>query len=170
MGQPGEVEVEHCRPLPGREYGDQVPGLSAQLRWTGASLDETVEHVSVVYRLQRPSIASSPSHELMTDVQSNDDEPRPEALWLLQPIQAEHGLEGRVLRRILGQYRILERTAAETEQDRIVVTDEFRERSLVAVPGDLDEVGIACLLIDIRCWWLVETGKIGCVTASATWS
>src|SRR3712207_8366333 len=66
--------------------------------------------------LPRPVVA--PSSFPAADVEPGPDQPRPEPVVALQPVEVQQRLERRLLRRLLGQVRVPKHPLADRQQDR----------------------------------------------------
>jgi hypothetical protein len=68
---------------------------------------------------------------LTADVQTDAGQPGAEAFRLPQAIDAEQGLDHRILRRIFGEQRIAKHPPTEVQEQGIVARDQRREGALI---------------------------------------
>ena len=95
------------------------------------------------------AVGARPARALLqrapAQVEPDPDQPRPEALGIAQPVEADEGGDDRLLRGVGGELGVAGRPAAGGEQHAVVALDERREGAAIAAASGGHEVGIGCV-------------------------
>ena len=133
VAEPAEVKERHGRALAGGQRRDRRADALGDLGGLGRLVGPGPGRRRVGGVRARPARALL--QRAPAQVQPDPDQPRPEALGVAQPVQADEGGHDRLLRGVGGQLAVAGRPAAGGEQDAVVALDEQRERATVAAAG-----------------------------------
>jgi len=108
------------------------------VRIDGVGCPPGVEH-----RVQRPSGTDAALNHASAHIESDAGEPGSEAVRPAEPIEPEHRVEHRFLRRVRSHLRVYDCSPAHPQQQWVVPVDQLRERGLVAPAGGGDQSGVS---------------------------
>src|ERR671922_133952 len=153
--QPVHVVQEHRAPLLGREHVDRalhaLPDLPRldELLWRRL-VAEACGNTAAAGRIgerQRPVAAAAEPH--LRQVQRDPIDPAREPLRVAKPLEAEIGLQHRLLRQVLGFGLVAEQAAGERLEPRAVAVDELAEGAVVS--GEARRHELAVLATNLHC-------------------
>jgi hypothetical protein len=141
VAEPAQVEEHHGRALAARQTGDGGLDARAQVAQLGpfvrahVLVGEVAQGVvaSPGQGIRRGHVGPSPSQAMAAEVQPDARQPRAEAVGAREPIEAQVGLERRVLGDLLRRVVIAQHAAAQGDQERPVPRQQEGKGTLVAV-------------------------------------